>query len=806
MDGRSRKVTLWAAGVAVTLSLVVIFGWLAGIHSLTGYSTGLHSMKFNTSIAMLGLGLSLAVGAVWPRWRVVGISGSLLPVVLGVAAVSAWSGGPGVALDQLLVRDPGEGVAPGRISPLTSLNVTLLGLSLVAFHVLGRRTSVVRLVSTVALVSLVIAVAAGVGLVFDGELLHAPLRLRGMGPITALTTSVVAIGMLTLANTRAAQLVLSGEGPAGSLLRRTLPITLSVVAVISYLRLIAQQAGLLDVGSGVAINLVATALVFTLLQVIAALRIDRQHQDLEEQRVTAQLYQDVLDQSPSAVFVKEPDGRYLIVNRATSRTLGIDRDRMIGRTDFDLLPEGVAERFGADDERVLQRGEALELEEIVPTPEGDRTMQTSKFPIEVEGRPMLIGGISTDITVRLVIEQRAAQAERLETVGRLAGGIAHDFNNLLTVMSGMSLLASHQDDIHAARPYLQQVIDAASRAGELSHELLTFARHEATVVEGTCCPNDVVSELHRLLSPLLGADVSLEISLDDGAGMVAMNATRLEQVVMNLAVNARDSMPDGGRLTIETSAVEVSEEEAAGLAPLQPGRHSEILVSDTGTGMSAEVRARAFEPFYTTKSHGSGLGLASVYGIVTAAGGTIDLRSAPGQGTRLRVLLPVVNAPQPEDSGTEPAPEPVTMTGTALMIDDEPMVRMITRFLLEEMGFEVLEAGSAERVRELAETIERPTMVLSDVVLTDGYGPEVVSELYERWPGMPVLYVSGYTDRAGRWLRPGDRVLHKPFSDVAFQQAVIGALRDAEQDATLGVDQDTVIELPSPYPSLEGGR
>ena len=370
------------------------------------------------------------------------------------------------------------------------------------------------------------------------------------------------------------------------------------------------------------------------------------------------------------------------------------------------------------------------------------------------------------------------QSQRLESVGRLAGGVAHDFNNLLTAIFGYAdLLAEELPADSPGREDVQEIRTAATRAAELTHQLLAFSRQQVLqpVVLNL---NDVVENLDKMLTRLIGADVELEAHLAPDLGNVRADVGQLEQVIVNLAVNARDAMPAGGRLTVETANADLGEGYAEAHRPVVPGRYIMLAVSDTGTGMDAVTKSRLFEPFFTTKvpGKGTGLGLATVYGIVKQSGGYIWVYSELDHGTTFKVYLPLVEAP------AETVRAPVATTGspggteTVLLAEDDEMLRPLARELLAKLGYRVLEAPDAATA--LATARAHPGeihLLISDVVMPGENGVQLARQLMADRPRLRVLYISGYTDEAvvrHGLLAPGLNFLQKPFTPDVLARKV----------------------------------
>jgi signal transduction histidine kinase/heme-degrading monooxygenase HmoA len=375
---------------------------------------------------------------------------------------------------------------------------------------------------------------------------------------------------------------------------------------------------------------------------------------------------------------------------------------------------------------------------------------------------------------RLELELR--QAQKMEAIGRLAGGIAHDFNNLLTVIVGYSqMLQEDEAAMGAMREPILQIVAAADRAAALTGQLLTFSRRRATEPRHVDL-NGVVSNLERMLRRLLGEDVEVISLLDPACGQIRADPGQIEQAIMNLAVNARDAMPGGGRLVIETASLVVDDALASRHIDLAPGEHAQLTISDTGCGMTAEVQAHLFEPFFTTKEpgKGTGLGLSIVYGIVTQAGGKILVYSEAGKGTTFKLYFPKLQGAGDLQDVAPAAQPPCPGTETILIVEDEKGIREYMRAALGERGYTLLEAMDGVEAMEVARNYRGEiSLLLTDVVMPQMGGPELAGRLRELMPGIKVLYMSGYTElRMGGDLGPGERMIQKPFSPTAIAGSV----------------------------------
>ena len=398
------------------------------------------------------------------------------------------------------------------------------------------------------------------------------------------------------------------------------------------------------------------------------------------------------------------------------------------------------------------------------------------------GRPICMMASFNDITERKRLEEQLRQAAKMEAIGQLAGGIAHDFNNLLTVINGYGglLLASLPPD-DPARQYLAEIRAAGSRAAALTKQLLAFGRRDDQSMEVVSL-NDVLTGMAKMLRPVISEEIKLELVLAKDLGNVRVDRGQIEQVVMNLAVNARDAMPTGGTLILETRNAKASEEYLLQRRNHEPSRYVVLVVSDNGCGMTPEVQERIFEPFFTTKApgKGTGLGLSTVYAIVKQSGGAIDVRSHPGQGTAFRIFLPRVEgraAAAHRDVHLAPLPQGQE---TILVVEDDDNVRGLASTMLRHMGYAVLEAVSGPHALSLLRERPEPiNLALLDVVMPQMSGHELAQRLLEQHDRLEVLYMSGYTDSTiakHGVLRPGVNFMQKPFTMDTLARKVRQAL------------------------------
>ena len=532
--------------------------------------------------------------------------------------------------------------------------------------------------------------------------------------------------------------------------------------------------------------------------------LDRRVSDLELERSTSQLK---LAQAAAGMGMWEWDistGR-VTLSEELERIAGLAPGAFPGTLAFvaamvhpedRAAVERAARRAIADP----ARGDTFEVEFRITRPDGaQRWLATRGGVVQEDDRAVRMLGMAHDVTGLRQLEHAFRASQKMEALGRLAGGVAHDFNNLITAIRGYSELAMEDlADDDARRSDVQEIVAAADRAAALTRQLLAFSRGQ--VVEPCVIdPNDAVTRMRALLGRLLGADIELQVVLGPRVPHVRIDPGQFEQVLLNLAVNARDAMPDGGRLTIETTREDFGERVTWSRMDLPPGRYLLLVVSDTGTGMSEETRDRLFEPFFTTKpaGQGTGLGLSTVYGIVQQSRGAIWVYSEPGRGSTFKVYIPAVDADV--EPSAEPAPHAAVAGGSerVMIVDDDQQVRVLAERALRARGYAVWTAPSGEDALDLATLIHQPIdLLLTDLVLSGMRGPELARHIGELHPGTKVLYMTGYTDRAldPHLLSRGERLLSKPFAISELLRTVREALDDAAAGPTLGRQIDVAFE------------
>lgn len=488
---------------------------------------------------------------------------------------------------------------------------------------------------------------------------------------------------------------------------------------------------------------------------------ERKHME-EALRASEAKYRSLIENLEQSIFLKDNEFRFVAANKRFCDGLGITEADILGKTDYDFYPKHLADKYRADDVLVLREGKPLEVEEQNLAIGKPRTVRVVKTPTQDDrGQPAGVLGIFWDVTRERALEMQLRQSQKMEGIGQLAGGIAHDFNNLLTAILGnVALVLAALPENDPNRELLLAADKAAGRAAELTNGLLNFARQtrlRPRSLNLNSCVEETVRILRRAIDPRITMQVRGRLDL----WTVEADQTQMTQVLLNLCLNARDAMPDGGLLSLETENVTLDEHYALYHLEARPGAFVRLRVTDTGHGMTPDVRLRIFEPFFTTKGpgKGTGLGLSSVLGIIQQHGGWIDCYSEPGQGTRFDLYLS--GSPQPAEV-TVPHPVMEVPRGkgeTILLADDEPLLRDLGRTILRQHGYEVLVAGDGVAALELFERERlRIALVVLDLTMPRLSGRDACRRMRQLDPQVRVVFASGYSAQFSPE-KDGDQVL-----------------------------------------------
>jgi two-component system cell cycle sensor histidine kinase/response regulator CckA len=792
MGRTTRRIGDLIESVCATFTLVIgalaVTGWLTGQLQLASIADGLPPAKANAALAfvLLGAALLLRAGSYDGRRAGVGTGLAIAAGCIGLATLAEYATGVNLGIDELIVVDAsGVGRDPGRMAFLMTVAISLAAGSIV-LH--GRAGSAGLLRWLLALGAFTAGYFSLLGLSFGALELATAF---GLGPEIGLPAalSALALGLAGLAccHTPSPTSILLASTPGARIARVVVVAGMVGLPAVGWFSRLGEDTGLFTREFGAVVMVATSGVVVAIVGLWAGTWADRfqraEKLTLEHLAQMEGRYRGLLEAAPDAMVVVNGAGDIVLLNLQAEKQFGYHRDELVGQPVTNIIPEGFAERLIADDLRsaadalAQQIGTGIEL--IARRKDG------SEFPIEIMLSPLksaegiLVTAAIRDITERKRLEAQLSQSQRLEAVGQLAGGIAHDFNNLLTAIRGYSEFARRglgEDDDR--RSDIDEVIVNADRAAALIRQLLAFSRRQILQPQ-VLDPAAIVEGIVPMLRRLIGEQVELTSHTAPGLGGVKVDPSQLEQVIVNLAVNARDAMPDGGKLTIELSNFEFDAPYVAAHAAAVPGPYVLLVVSDTGVGMDVETRVRVFEPFFTTKEpgKGTGMGLATVYGIIKQSGGFIYVYSEPGQGTTFRIYLPRVAEERPAAVAETPAARPSSSgTETILLVEDEPAVRDFARRTLEEQGYIVLQAASgADALSIIASHAGPIALLVTDVVMPGLQGYQVAEQLAAARPELRVLYVSGFTENSmiHRGVPDhGGAFLAKPFSSDGLGEAV----------------------------------
>jgi two-component system cell cycle sensor histidine kinase/response regulator CckA len=815
--------------VVLAVSAVVLIGWALDIRALQSLVPGLVTMKANTAI-----GLALSAAALLLRTRrparaldvVLASVLAALVVALGGATIAEYAFRSDLHIDELVVRasaDAMQTATPGRMALATAFGFLWIGASLLTIGV--RTRWVERPAEWLAVATGALGLTALLGYVYG----VIPVEGLGQGIQIAIHTALclvaLSVGVVAFDVDSGWTRTLLWPGAGGVLARRLLPVAFLTPLALSALRPLGTLMGM-NAANGSATVAVATMLAFSVIIWRTSARLeetDRSWQVAEQGRlhlvVTAEAARHkveteraarataeraleaaeravhekdealtvldlVLDSTPVGFALLDRDLRYRRVNPALAAFNGLPVDALIGKTVREVMP-GAANQIEPSFRQVLSTGVAVidqERNGTSPTePNKQRHWLSSNYPLRSKSGEIIGVGVTViDETDRRRLEAQLRQSQKMEAVGQLAGGIAHDFNNLLTVIRSYGQLLAMELKSDEPLRHLAEEIDAAAvRAAALTRQLLAFSRQQ--VMQPRLVDlNTTVGGIEKMLQRLVMSDVVVETSLDPDVGAVHVDQGQLEQVLMNLATNARDAMPNGGRFIIATRNAVVDPQFPHRDAELEipPGSYVVLSVSDTGVGMTPAVQAHIFEPFFTTKDpgKGTGLGLPMVYGIVRQSGGFVSCYSEVGRGTTFRIYLPQVDG-APESTAI---PAATSRTGGRgehiLLVEDDDALRAATQYYLNRSGYVVtMTADGAEALRAMEESATPVDLVMTDVVMPGMNGRELAESLRTVYPTMRVLLTSGFTQDAllrRHALPDGMAFLEKPYS----LEALAGAL------------------------------
>ena len=497
----------------------------------------------------------------------------------------------------------------------------------------------------------------------------------------------------------------------------------------------------------------------------------------------------VLNSSPVGFSLHDRHLRIVRVNSAMAAMNGLPAQAHTGKSIDEVSSDDVADAMEPVMKRVLTTGEPVlnvPISASGPEPAGERHFLCSFFPVKLSGGNTGVGAVVLETTQYRQLEEQLLQAQKMEAVGRLAGGVAHDFNNMLTAIKSYSeLVISDMVPGSSQTADMHEIIKAADKATALTRQLLAFSRQQVLRPQKVDL-NATVEGLRKMLKRLTAGSIEISCSLAPGLWSVTADPTELERVITNLVLNARDAMPDGGQLIVETSNVQIDEQYASTHADIAPGPYVLLAITDTGAGMSREVKERLFEPFFTTKEKGkgTGLGLSSAYGIVKQSGGFVWVYSEPGQGTTFKIYLP--RAEEVEPRPATPSRNRRIGSETILFVEDDAEVRQVATRILRRNGYRVLEATNGADALRVCEAEREPVdLIVTDIVMPGMGGSELARRIRERQPDARILFTSGYTEDAvvrQSFLQQGEAFIEKPFTPALLTRKAREVLESQSGD------------------------
>ncbi len=753
------------AAIVALHSIVVLVGWAAGWPIFLTPSPRFIPMAPTTALAFLALGISLAARLQTSGGSKLRNTGTVLSWV--VATMALVNLVLPALLDQILGGGTGQfgRVQLGVMSPVTAAALIPLALAIAATGPRAHYAGALATMSAIVGATVALGYAYGTPLLYGGGTI--PVALP-----TGLSLLLLGVGTVLAAGPDVWPLEpLLGDSPRGRMLRAFLPATAGLVVLIGLLD--ARFSGLFG-GDRVLIAawfaVVGVALVALLVSRLSRHIGDQIDGAYAQKHRAEQAYREMFEQSLAGVSTTRiADGKILLCNDALARIFGYDSPaEFMAQTARDLWWDP------ADRDRMLgelrEKSELRNYEVHLRRKDGKPIWCLCNISIrQDESGEDILQNYVVDVSDRKSLEQQLWQAQKLDALGSLAGGVAHDFNNLLTAIMGYADIL--QDDLGPQSPHtedIKEIIKASDRATALTRQLLAFSRRQPFDPKALRL-SERVADMEKMLRRLLGPPIRLVTATDADLAPIMADPSQIEQVVLNLGVNSRDAMPQGGTLTIETRNVRLDEPYAHGAEAIPPGRYVMLAVSDTGTGMNPETLSRLFEPFFTTKEKGkgTGLGLSTVYGIVKQSKGHVIVYSEVGVGTTFKCYFPMGDV-SPRVSRPTQAPIEVRGTETILLVEDEEPIRLLAASALERLGYRVLAATDGDAAMALAARHQGPIhLLLSDGVLSGIRVPELLRRFAGQRPETKILLMSGYSEEAvfqNEIVAPNTAFLPKPFT------------------------------------------
>jgi len=760
---RLKKVSRGIAALLAVLGSTVLCGWLFRIPVLISLSPHYAPMKPNTAFGFLCTG-----GALWllhsesASKQRIGRGLSWVVLCLGALTLAEYIFGWELGIDRALYSGAALGRWPLRMSISAATHFTLIGSALLLLDTrLGRQRPSEWLALPVGLSSF----AALLGYLYGVDSLYAIRPYSSMALHTAVAFQCCSFGLLFARPDLGLMRIVSSSGPGGQLARRLLPPIALLPIFFGWLRVNGQPAEQLGTGFGNAVFVASCVLCLASLVVATAKALHDSDRERRQAERKLQESEDnlaiTLKSIGDGVITTDLAGRITSMNPVALELTGWPLREALGKplsSVFQIVDEHSRETVPTPIEHILREGANGSRSRrivLVARNGSTRAIADSGAPIR-DARGAVRGVVlvfrdQTDERQLRQTEEQLRQSQKMEAIGTLAGSVAHDFNNLLSVIISYSdLLIEGMPSNDPMRADLQQIARAGQRAGDLTRQLLAFSRQQVLQPKVVNI-NEAIAGMAKMLARLIGEDIELSLLPGRGRGTVFVDPTQIEQVVLNLVVNARDAMPRGGKLTIESSDVDLDQSYASEHLGVKPGPYVMLSVSDTGAGMDPATQSRIFEPFFTTKERGkgTGLGLSTVFGIVKQSGGSIWVYSEPGEGTSFKIYLPRAIESEQSQERTSILPHTLRGTETILLTEDEEQVRALACAILRKHGYHVIDAASAGDALLICEQFKGAIhLLLTDVVMPRIGGRQLWERLSPLRPGMKVLFMSGYTDDA----------------------------------------------------------
>lgn len=774
----------WGLGV---MGLIVLSGWYLDIAILKSIHPNWATMKANTAVGFALSGATLTLHNLQqpsrPTQRLAQLLAALILLNGLIVLAEYYLGLDARFIDELLIRDVGTpaDLAPGRMSAATAFAFCLTAIAL-----LNSLSHHYRIAQFTAACLGFVAVLGVIGYIYNVNSLYSVFIYQSMAIHTALAFCISSAAILITHPNHGSMAIITGPTSGGRMARRLLPVAIVAPIIIGFVvKMLVLTPNEIEHTLGIAVLVSLT--IGTLIIFIYANALSLHTLDLNRQATAAELFQAkekyraIVENAREGIFQALPNGRIFTANSSLAEMLNYPSTITLLNANLNFSRGLFAEISDYQEcfEALQHHSQVNEFEAQLVCRDQSKiwTIINARTVHDPQGNVLFYEGSITNVTERKQLREQLRQAQRMEAIGRLAGGVAHDFNNILTVINGYSDIALRLlEPEHPAQKRIREVLKAGNRAAALTKQLLAFSRKQLTQTE-VLDLNHIIQELQGMIPRLIGSNIELTTKLHPEIAHINADKAQMEQIIMNLIVNARDAMPEGGNILIETANITADGAYAKQLLGIEPGEYVRLSVTDTGLGMDAETRAHIFEPFFTTKDiQGTGLGLSIVYGIVKQSGGDILVYSELGVGTTFKIYLPIVSEPiAPKEEVKAYIHSPLGHK-SVLVIEDSKQIRELLIQTLEEQEFTVYAAENGDAAVQFCQTHSEPLdLVISDLIMP-GLGIKEFSQVIrQKHPAVQFLYISGYTNNSIQYnqlVKMEAHFLAKPFSLDDLYQAL----------------------------------